>query len=108
MAWAQLSFGRSSKVSLYSLLVSGCFFHDSSGLSWWAAVLIFFAPDLSFAGYLLNPKVGAFGYNLVHVYALGAICIAAGVALSLSVVGALGALWLAHSGFDRKLGYGLK
>lgn len=75
---------------------------------WWLAILVFFAPDLSFASYLLGPKAGAFIYNLVHVYAFGAVLLVAGTALALPILSALGALWLAHSGFDRMLGYGLK
>ncbi|RDE07833.1 DUF4260 domain-containing protein [Pelagibacterium lacus] len=78
------------------------------GLTWWLAILVFFVPDLSFSGYLLGPKVGAFTYNLVHVYAFGAAFLVAGTALSLPMLSALGALWIAHSGFDRMLGYGLK
>ncbi len=78
------------------------------GLSWWLALLLFFAPDLSFAGYLFGSRVGAACYNLVHVYALGAICLAAGLILTAPLLAACGALWLAHSGFDRMLGYGLK
>ena len=86
----------------------GLFLHDSSSLSWWIAVLVFFAPDLSFAGYLLGPRIGAFSYNLVHVYALGVIFLVAGLTLSMPLLAALGSLWLAHSGFDRMLRYGLK
>jgi hypothetical protein len=47
-------------------------------------------------------------YNLVHVYAFGAVLLTVGVGLDAPVVTALGALWIAHSGFDRMLGYGLK
>lgn len=81
---------------------------NDGGIAWWLAILVFFAPDLSFAGYLLGPKVGAFIYNLVHVYAFGIMLLVTGAALSLPILGALGALWLAHSGFDRMVGYGLK
>lgn len=82
--------------------------HLGAGLPWWAALLIFFAPDLSFAAYLAGPKVGAWGYNIVHLYAFGAAFLAAGLLASLPVMAALGALWFAHAGFDRLLGYGLK
>ena len=75
---------------------------------WWAAVLLFFAPDLSFAGYLAGPRVGAVIYNVVHIYAFGIVIGALGLILSVPVMMALGALWLAHSGLDRALGYGLK
>ena len=55
------------------------FIHGNTELPWWIAVPIFFAPDLSFAGYLLGPKVGAFGYNTVHVYAFGMSCCGPGL-----------------------------
>ena len=78
------------------------------GVPWWGGLLIFFAPDLSFAGYILGPKVGAVGYNAVHVYAFGAAFIAVGILLAHPFCAFAGALWLAHSGFDRMFGYGLK
>ena len=75
---------------------------------WWAAILVFFAPDLSFVTYAFGSRIGAFGYNLVHVYGFGLLLFAAGSVLALPVLMASGALWLAHAGFDRVLGYGLK
>jgi hypothetical protein len=80
----------------------------SPGLPWWLALLIFFAPDFSFAGYVFGPKAGAFLYNAVHVYAFGVIFVAMGIWESVPLCTSAGALWLAHSGFDRMLGYGLK
>jgi hypothetical protein len=76
--------------------------------SWWIALLIFFAPDISFAGYLFGPRVGAVCYNLVHTYAAGGALLMLGTVLSIPLLQGIGALWLAHSGFDRMLGYGLK
>ncbi len=77
-------------------------------LPWWAAALLFLAPDLSFAAYLAGPRVGAFVYNAVHVHAFGLCVLVAGLVLAQPLAAALGALWLGHSGFDRMLGYGLK
>jgi Domain of unknown function (DUF4260) len=82
--------------------------HGNDTIPWWAAAPIFFAPDLSFLAYLLGPRVGAFCYNAVHLYAFGAALLAIGLMMPAPVLAALGALWLAHSGFDRMLGYGLK
>jgi hypothetical protein len=79
-----------------------------SGMSWWLALILFFAPDISFAAYLAGPRIGAFIYNAVHIYALGAVLITLGFILAMPLVAALGALWLGHSGFDRMFGYGLK
>jgi hypothetical protein len=86
----------------------GLFVFLGDGIVWWLAILLFFAPDTSFAGYLAGPKIGAFVYNLVHLYGFGAAFLALGVGLGTPVLVALGALWVAHAGFDRMLGYGLK
>jgi hypothetical protein len=80
----------------------------SAPLPIWGAALIFFAPDLSFAAYIFGPKLGARAYNLVHVYAVGAVLMAIGTLAALPLLTAIGLLMLAHTGFDRMLGYGLK
>ncbi len=77
-------------------------------LPWWAALVLFFAPDLSFAAYGLGPRIGARVYNFVHVYAFGVVLLALGGLVASPLHAALGALWLGHSGFDRLMGYGLK
>lgn len=77
-------------------------------LVWWLALIVFFAPDLSFAAYLAGPKVGAAVYNAVHLYGFGLIVMALGALTDQPLITALGFLWLAHAGFDRMLGYGLK
>lgn len=82
--------------------------HVGTGWPWWAALLIFLAPDLTFAAYAVGPKIGAWVYNAAHLYAAGAVLLAIGLLLALPVLSALGALWMAHVGFDRLLGYGLK
>ena len=84
------------------------YWHWSDTVRWPLAIAIFFAPDLSLLGYLIGPKAGAFIYNVVHVYALGALLLTVGVLASLPYLAAAGALCLAHAGFDRMLGYGLK
>ncbi|MDO5643813.1 MAG: DUF4260 domain-containing protein [Paracoccus sp. (in: a-proteobacteria)] len=78
------------------------------GLAWWLFPLAFFAPDVSFLAYLAGPKPGAFIYNLVHNYAFGLVVLVIGSVSGQGLLMALGALWFAHSGFDRMLGYGLK
>ncbi len=89
-------------------------------LSWFYIglfVFIFFAFDLSMLGYLINPRVGAHFYNLIHSYTLPIIIIAAQFVLFdfVTLTSPLDfffpyilPLWLAHIGFDRMIGYGLK
>ena len=76
--------------------------------AWWISILIFFAPDLSFAAYAAGPKIGAAVYNAVHIYGLGLALAALGLALALPGLVAAGLLLAAHVGFDRLFGYGLK
>ncbi len=42
------------------------------GSSWLLFAALFLIPDISMVGYLFNPKIGAYLYNLVHNYALAA------------------------------------
>lgn len=92
------------------IFVIGMWVYNSlgGGLSWWQLLLAFFAPEISFAGYLAGRRIGAFVYNFVHNYAFGLIVMMLGSVTGNSVMLMLGALWFAHSGFDRMLGYGLK
>ena len=78
------------------------------GDSWGKFFLWFLAPDLAMLGYLVSPLLGARVYNVFHTYfspfllwlfvyffhhpSLSSVCL----------------IWVAHIGFDRMLGYGLK
>jgi hypothetical protein len=75
--------------------------------SWWVFALLFLVPDLTMLGYLGSARLGALTYNLGHTYATPAILALAGLALGPLAYG-LAAIWVAHIGFDRLLGYGLK
>ena len=74
----------------------------------WFVWLMLLAPDLSMAGYVAGPRIGAAIYNAAHLYGWGLVLLVAGAALGIMPALAAGALWLAHVGIDRALGYGLK
>jgi hypothetical protein len=69
---------------------------------------LFLVPDLSMLGYARGPRVGAAAYNAAHSYVGPALLATLG--LFLGAHGALiaAAIWVAHIGLDRALGYGLK
>ncbi len=79
-----------------------------ASFSWAAFALFFLAPDLSMLAYLAGPRVGAIGYNIVHTYALPLMLALAGFVGGVPMAAAGGLIWIAHIGFDRLLGYGLK
>ena len=76
--------------------------------SWWVYAILFLAPDLSFLGYLAGPRPGAILYNAAHSYLAPMALMTTGFALSAPLVLSIAMIWLAHIGFDRALGYGLK
>ena len=78
------------------------------GGDWLWFVPAFLLVDLSAAGYLVNPRVGAFTYDLFHNWAVGLAILGAGLAASSPIVALAGAVLVAHVGVDRALGYGLK
>lgn len=59
-------------------------------------------------GYLRDPRLGAFTYNVVHNWALGLALLGIGVWSTMAWVVLVGAILVAHVGMDRVLGYGLK
>ena len=76
------------------------------GWGWYA--LLFLAPDLGMVGYLLNPRLGAWTYNLVHHKGVAVALYALGAGLANPALMFAGTILLGHSSFDRVLGYGLK
>jgi hypothetical protein len=91
-----------------AVLLTACVcYHQSHGGWLWFALLLL-TPDLSMLGYLINEKLGATVYNIVHTYTFP-LCLF----LLLWLVGQnslswLLFIWLAHIGMDRMLGFGLK
>jgi hypothetical protein len=91
--------------ALFALAV---FLYPKVDDSWIMFLGLILAPDLSMAGYLAGPRVGALAYNAAHI-TLGPIALAvAGFLYPAVLLIALALIWLAHIGIDRALGYGLK
>ena len=76
------------------------------GWGWYA--FLFLAPDLSMLGYVANPQVGAWIYNLVHHKGIAVALYVFGYWLSMPWLMFTGTLLLGHSSLDRVFGYGLK
>ena len=74
----------------------------------WLFAALLLTPDMAMLGYLRNPRVGAFCYNLAHTttlpLALAVIAFLTGATMGLL----LALIWIAHIGMDRSLGYGFK
>ncbi len=91
-----------------ALLAAALVTYALSGGPWWLFALLLLAPDLSALGYLVNVRVGAATYNLVHTQILPALLLAVGYFSGRQVLIYLALIWLAHIGLDRLAGFGLK
>jgi hypothetical protein len=76
--------------------------------AWWWFPLLFFIPDASLAGYLINPQVGAVTYNMIHHKALSVLLYLAGSLTQLPGLQLAGLVMFGHSSFDRALGLELQ
>jgi hypothetical protein len=91
-----------------ALLAVAVGFYVQQGGHWLMLLALLLAPDLAALGYLAGPRLGSALYNLAHTTVLP-LALLAGSFLSGWAVGLLlAAIWLAHIGMDRLLGYGLK
>jgi Domain of unknown function (DUF4260) len=79
-----------------------------SGESWWLFAALILVPDISFAGYLAGPVIGAHVYNALHSLVGPALLFAVATLGGWQIALAASLVWIVHIGTDRALGYGLK
>ena len=76
--------------------------------SWKLFAYCFFVPDISLVGYLIGKQTGAVFYNIMHSYILPLSLLIMSYQWPCHLMQAISIIWIAHIGFDRALGYGLK
>lgn len=86
----------------------GVFIYWQDHFSWIRFTAFFLAPDLSMLGYLTNVRVGAGIYNFVHTFFAPGVLIAIAIPASKRQLLPFALIWIAHIGFDRMPGFGLK
>ena len=96
------------KLEEFSLFGLALFLFSQLEYGWGIYALLFLAPDLSMIGYFLNPRIGAWTYNLIHHKGLAVALYVSGSLLSTPWLMFAGTLLLGHSSLDRVFGYGLK
>ena len=78
------------------------------GGSWGFFGLLILAPDLAMVGYVFGNRIGAAAYNAGHTYVVPLALVTIGMTAGSNTITAVALIWIAHIGFDRMLGYGLK
>jgi len=89
-------------------LLAAAVLYAEAGYSWRLFALGFLVPDVAMLAYFAGPRVGAVVYNLAHTYALAVALALAGFIGGEPAMAAAALIWIAHIGFDRALGFGLK
>jgi hypothetical protein len=92
---------------LVALLMACIYYHHSDG-SWGIFAALFLTPDLSMLGYVFGNSIGASTYDAFHTYTAPFLLWAALYLADKASLSWICAIWIAHIGFDRLLGYGLK
>ena len=100
--------GRLLRLEGLALFVGALVVYFDQGFGWLLLVVLFLAPDLSFAGYLAGLRIGASAYNAMHTTVAPIALAVVGVLADTDWCLQLALIWLAHLGIDRLLGYGLK
>ena len=76
--------------------------------NWWIFILFLLTPDIAMFAYIINNRIGAIIYNLVHTYTISIPFLIFGIMMNNNLIIMVGIIWSAHNGIDRLFGYGLK
>jgi len=90
------------------VLVAALIVYAQVGSGWILFAVLFLIPDLSMLGYLIDRRMGAAIYNIGHSYILPAALGSYGYLAADRLAVSVALIWIAHIGFDRLIGYGLK
>jgi hypothetical protein len=90
------------------VLAAAAFAYAWVGGGWAMFAVLFLVPDVFMLGYLRNPRIGAAVYNAGHTYFAPTILAAYGLFQAQPLALEIALIWIAHIGFDRMLGFGLK
>ena len=91
-----------------AVLAASAGLYGHVGGDWRMFGLLFIAPDVAFFGYLFGPHAGAAIYNVLHAM-VGPLLLAGwGMATGSHFALEVSLIWMAHIGFDRAIGAGLK
>src|SRR6478736_9633016 len=91
-----------------ALFLLALYLNDLLYYSWWVFWAFLLVPDLSMLGYVVNTKVGAFIYNIIHHRGLAILLGLAGTFFFITELQFAGIVLFGHIAMDRALGYGLK
>ena len=96
------------KLEELTLVVLSFYLFLALDYAWWWFPLLFFLPDISMIGYLINKASGVATYNFIHHKALSVSLYLVGSFTQMPVLQLAGLVMFGHSSFDRALGFELQ
>lgn len=96
------------KIEELAQFILGIFLFLQLDYAWWWFPVLLLTPDIGMIGYIINPIIGAFTYNLFHHKAIAILIGVAGFYLGNTLFILIGVILYSHASFDRIFGYGLK
>lgn len=91
----------------FMFLLSIYLFSELS-FKWWVFPMLLLLPDIGMLGYLINNKIGALTYNLLHHKGIAIFLYLIGIYYSEQIMELSGIIIFGHASLDRLFGYGLK
>ncbi len=90
------------------LFILSIYLFSNLEFAWWWFPVLLFIPDIGMGGYLINRKIGAVVYNIVHHRAIAITFFIIGGILNSHLTQLVGVILFAHSTLDRVFDFGLK
>lgn len=96
------------KIEEFAMFLGSIYLFSLLPFSWWWFLVLILAPDIGMLGYLANPRIGAWLYNVFHHKGIVIGIYALGMYAQNPIVQLIGVILFAHASMDRMVGYGLK
>ncbi len=84
------------------------FLFSKLNFAWWWFPALLMLPDIGMIGYIINSKIGAFTYNLLHHRFVASLVAFYALTYGNEYWKLAAIILFAHISLDRILGYGLK
>jgi hypothetical protein len=96
------------KLEEVAIFLFSIFLSSKLNFAWWWFPTLLLLPDLGMIGYLINPKVGAFTYNLLYHRFVASLVAFYALTYGNEYWKLIAIILFAHISLDRSFGYGLK
>ena len=96
------------KIEEFAMFLFSIYLFSLLDFNWWWYLILIITPDIGMLGYVINPKIGAFAYNIFHHKGIAIALYLVGIYMNNELIMLTGIILFGHSSMDRIFGYGLK